>query len=167
MRHPNSVTRVVISVLLLMATTTGCGGGNTSESLLPVVEVTDTSGATVSTATWKGTPLVINFWYSTCAPCAAELRYFAEVDADVDDVRFIGINPLDSTESMVDFAAERGVTYELFQDTVAKLQTELEVTSFPRTFFVTSDGVVVDSQGVLDASGLRAGIDELLAADQS
>ena len=143
----------------------GDGDGTTA---FPSVDLVDVSGDAVSTASWNGEPLVVNFWYSTCVPCTRELREFADVDAERgDEVRFIGVNPLDSPAAMVEFAAERGVEYDLFQDSLAELQTELEISAFPRTYFVTSDGAIHSSTGVLDADGLRTEIDALLAADQA
>lgn len=159
-----SLTRgVLASVVLLSA----CGGGSTGSRPLPIVEVETADGSIVSTESWIGEPLVVNFWFSTCAPCAVELRDFAEVDAETsdDDVRFIGVNPIDSIETMYDFAAERGVEYDLVRDPRGDLQIELELASFPTTVFVGSDGTVVDQRGVLDADQLRARIEELLAED--
>lgn len=130
---------------------------------LPDAGVSDASGAVVSTASFVGEPLVINFWFSTCVPCAKELGEFAEVDAEYGDrVRFIGINPFDSVPVMERFAGERGVTYDLFRDDAVELQTALDITFFPYTIFVAPDGTIVDQTGVLDADGLRERVDDLL-----
>ena len=111
---------------------------------------------------------MINFWFSTCIPCATELVDFAEVDAERgDEVRFIGVNPIDSPEAMIEFAAERGVDYDLFRDELAELQQSLRVAQFPATYFIASDGTIVDSTGVLDAEKLQREIDELLAEDRA
>ena len=60
--------------------------------------------------------MVVNLWYSTCAPCERELVDLAAVHADVGEfVRFIGVDPLDSPETMEQFAAARDVTYELLR----------------------------------------------------
>ena len=136
-----------------------------SETTLPVVDLVDTTGEVVSTASLRGEPLVVNFWFSTCVPCAREL--VDEVHAERgDEVRFVGVNPLDTTERMLEFAGERGVTYDLFRDELAELQTELGLTSFPVTIFVDSSGEIVSQTGVLDATALDERIDELVAADQ-
>ncbi|MEM8746226.1 MAG: SCO family protein [Actinomycetota bacterium] len=131
------------------------------------VELTGPAGETVSTASWVGEPLVINFWYSSCAPCATELADFASVDAERDDVRFVGVNPLDEVDEMNEFAAERGVSYDLFRDEVAEFQTALGITSFPATVFVDGDGHVHETTGVLDDDELNEHVDRLLAGDSS
>lgn len=133
--------------------------------VLPAVTVSDRNGDAVSTGDFVGEPLVINFWFSTCVPCAKELADFAEVDAEVgDDVRFIGVNPFDSVQAMERFAGERGVTYDLYRDDLVEFQTALEITFFPYTLFVAPDGTIVEQTGVLDADGLRSRVDDLLAA---
>jgi thiol-disulfide isomerase/thioredoxin len=131
----------------------------------PEVTLLDATDGEVSTADLIGEPLVVNLWFSTCPPCARELPEFAEVDAARDDVRFIGVNTIDSVEVMERFAAERGVEYELFRDRFAELADGVGAVAFPVTLFVTSDGTIVQQAGVLDADELNERIDELLVAE--
>lgn len=134
--------------------------------LLPAAVVLDADDNEISTESFLGQPLVINFWFSTCIPCERELPDFAEVDAEVgDEVRFIGINTVDTVAVMERFAAERGVEYELYQDFFAELVQGVGVAAFPHTLFVTSDGVIIDQTGVLDADGLREKVANLQAKD--
>lgn len=129
---------------------------------MPIVEVSDGDGTSISTASFLGAdPIVVNFWFSTCPPCAKELPDFAEVDAETDDVRFIGINTIDSVPVMERFAGERGVTYDLFRDDLAEFTDGIGATNFPVTIFVTSDGTIVEQAGVLDADELRAKVNNL------
>jgi thiol-disulfide isomerase/thioredoxin len=135
---------------------------------LPEATVSDSDGNPVSVSSFVGDPLVVNFWFSTCPPCAKELPDFAAVhDERGDDVRFIGVNPIDSIEVMERFAGERGVTYELYRDDLAEFTDGIGATNFPITIFVTSGGQIVDQAGVLDADQLRQKIDELQALEAS
>ncbi len=160
--------RVVFVATGVVLTLISCSGGDSSDDseVLPDVELVGLKETAVNTSSWVGEPLVINFWFSTCIPCATELIDFAEVDAARgDQVRFVGVNPIDTPEAMVAFAGERGVTYDLFRDELAKFQEELRVAQFPATYFVASDGTIVDSAGVLNADELNQQIDKLLTAD--
>jgi peroxiredoxin len=133
---------------------------------LPEATLTDRDGEELSSSDLLGSPLVLNFWFSTCPPCAKELPDFASVHAELgDDVRFVGINTVDSVEVMERFAGERGVTYELYRDEFAELTDGIGAAAFPITVFVTSDGTIVEQTGVLDAEQLRTKIGELLEAD--
>ncbi len=59
------------------------------------------------------------------------------------------------------FAAERGVTYELWRDPEFELTNALEIVSYPVTYFVSADGEILRQTGEIDADALRAAIEEL------
>ncbi len=127
----------------------------------------DRDGNEVTSESLVGEPLVVNLWFSSCAPCAKELPAFAAVDADVDDVRFIGVNTIDSVEDMERFAGERGVEYELLRDNYAELADGIGAVAFPITLFVDSDGMIVDQTGALDEGELRSKVAALEAHEAS
>lgn len=144
----------------------GLGNADVEGDPFPAVVLFDVDDNEVDTADLLGEPLVVNLWYSTCPPCAKELPDFAEVDAETDDVRFIGVNTLDSVEVMERFAGERGVEYDLFRDEFAELADAIGATAMPITLFVTSSGTIVEQTGPLDADELRGKIADLLTVDQ-
>lgn len=154
-----------IALLTCLVVAAGCGASSdsTDSERFPDVELHDATGGSVSSGTFVGEPLVVNFWYSTCPPCAKELGDFAQVHSELGDaVRFVGVNPLDDADTMVAFASERGVGYELYRDEVSELQMELGITAFPATVLVDAEGHVVETLGVLDADELRSEITALL-----
>lgn len=131
---------------------------------LPDLELVDNDGNTVTLADLEGTPLVINYWYSSCGPCKKELPDFADVSAEFDgQVRFVGVNPLDSAEVNESFARERGVQYELLRDPDGAYATTIGVSAAPFTLFVAADGTIVRQTGVLTADTLRSHVEELLS----
>jgi peroxiredoxin len=144
----------------------GLGNDDVQGDPFPDIVLLDRDDNEVFTDDLVGEPLVVNLWYSTCAPCAKELPDFAEVDAETDDVRFVGVNTLDSVEVMERFAGERGVEYDLFLDEFAELADAIGATAMPITLFVTTDGTIVEQTGPLDADELRAKVADLLAVDQ-
>jgi thiol-disulfide isomerase/thioredoxin len=144
----------------------GLGNTEVEGDRLPDATLSDRAGNELTTAELVGAPLVVNFWFSTCPPCAKELPDFAEVHAEVgDEVRFVGVNTIDSVEVMDRFAGERGVQYELYRDEFAEFTDGIGATAFPVTIFVDSDGVIVDQTGALDAEELRRKVEELLALE--
>lgn len=129
---------------------------------LPTARLTDADGVERSLAEFRGSPLVVNLWFSNCAPCRRELRDFARVHADVGgDVRFVGVNPFDTVDAMERFADERKVEYELWRDDRRELTQALEIVGYPVTLFVDADGNVVRQTGEIDEAELRAAIEEL------
>ena len=145
----------------------GLGNQEVEGDLFPNATFLDRNDNEISSAELLGNPLVVNLWFSTCAPCAKELPYFAEVHAEVgEEVRFVGVNTIDSVEVMERFAGERGVQYELLRDQYAELANGIGAVAFPITLFVTSEGVIVEQTGVLDADELRERVADLIAVDQ-
>jgi peroxiredoxin len=120
-------------------------------------------GQEVSKADLVGTPLVLNFWTSSCLPCKKELPDFAAIHGEFGErVRIIGINSLGPSDSEEQFAHERGVDYELLYDTNGVFASEVGLATQPVTLFVAADGTIVKQTGEIDAAGLRAAIGELL-----
>jgi thiol-disulfide isomerase/thioredoxin len=178
------MSRFARSVVVLLASslglTAGCGGEEPDVVLdrdassevpsigtnavlagepLPQLQLLGPDGA-VSTAELLGRPLVINYWYSTCAPCKKELPAFAAVHGEfAERVRFVGVNPLD-TDFGASFAGNRGVTYELLGDPVGEFGSALGIINAPVTLFVESGGNIVRQSGVLTESALRDAIRE-------
>jgi peroxiredoxin len=130
-------------------------------SELPVGGLTDAQGRTVEFDEYRGRPLVVNFWFSRCAPCRRELRDFASVDAELGDrVQFVGVDPFDTADAMQRFAQERGVEYDLLLDD-GTVSDALGIVGYPVTLFVSSDGRILRQTGEIDADGLRSAIEEL------
>jgi thiol-disulfide isomerase/thioredoxin len=131
--------------------------------LLPAIELRTADGQPAVLAS-DGRPMVINLWYSTCAPCERELVELASVEADLGEfVRFVGVNPLDSPETMMEFAAARDVTYELLRDPESTLADGLAIVAYPVTLFVGRDGAILERTGPVDADDVRQRIAEYWA----
>jgi peroxiredoxin len=134
-----------------------------SGDVLPAVDLQTNDGQAVSTADLLGEPLVINFWYSTCAPCKHELPAFATVSSEyADRVRFVGVNPYDTADTNESFARDKGVPYQLLRDPDGAYLSAIRIATAPFTLFVAADGTIVRQTGVLDEDQLRTYVEELL-----
>ena len=130
--------------------------------LVPDVELLDADGTVHTLAELRGAPLVVNLWYSSCAPCAREVRDFAEVHRELGDtVHFVGVNPLDDADRMLEFAAARDVGYTLWRDEGLEFVNSVPVAVYPTTLFVDADGVIVHQTTAIDADELRTLIADL------
>ena len=138
-----------------LSPTIGTNAAVTGRSL-PKVNVQTLAGDAFATADLVGRPLVVNFWYSTCAPCKKELPAFAAVQAKLgDSVRFVGIDSLAPSASEEAFARDKGVQYELFYDTDGELSSAVGVAAWPQTLFIDAHGTIVEQTGELTADRLE------------
>lgn len=167
------VVSTVIALIAAVATYVVLNGGNGSEGstagrieLTPeggaadgAVEATFTTfdGAEVALSSLQGSPLLVNFFASTCAPCVLEMPDLEQVHRELGDkVMFLGLALQDRPEDARDLVARTGVTYRTAQDKDASAITALGGTVLPTTVLLDSRGRVVASHsGQLDAAGLR------------
>jgi peroxiredoxin len=117
---------------------------------------------TVRFADYRGTPLVINVWAAWCPPCQQEMPDFQRVhEAMGDRVDFIGLDRADSRSDAQQFAAQRGITYDLLFDPDDTFAPAMGVAVMPTTLLVSADGVVVKTlSGTVSANALTAAIQE-------
>lgn len=121
-------------------------------------------GGTATFAQFEGTPLVVNFFASWCAPCVKEMPGFEDVHQALgDQVAFLGIDLRDSVSAATELVERTGVTYTIGRDPRGDLFTALEGVNMPTTFFIDADGTIVASHsGAMTADALRHAIDEYL-----
>jgi cytochrome c biogenesis protein CcmG, thiol:disulfide interchange protein DsbE len=114
-------------------------------------------GGPVDVTSYRGTPLVVNFWATWCDPCVEEMPDFQEVaEQTAGRVAFLGVNVADGARRAEPFAEELGISYDLAADPDRRFFEAVQGFGMPTTLFVTSEGTVVYRHtGPLDAEGLR------------
>jgi peroxiredoxin len=138
-----------------MAPTIGTNAAVTGRSF-PTVDIETLDGDAFSTGDLVGKPLVVNFWYSTCAPCKRELPAFAAVHGKFgDQVRFVGVDTLPPSQEEEAFARDRGVQFELLYDPDGELTTAVGIANSPQTLFINAQGTIVDQTGELTEDELE------------
>lgn len=103
------------------------------------------------------TPVLINFWSSTCAPCITEMPALeAAQQAHVGEITVIGIDHLEVPELGQDMIRRTGVTYEVGRDPKGTLLRSLGGNALPFSVLVGADGVILAVHaGQLDAAGIE------------
>ncbi|HEU0002958.1 MAG TPA: TlpA disulfide reductase family protein [Ktedonobacteraceae bacterium] len=102
-------------------------------------------GSTMSLASLRGHPVVLNFYSESCQPCLAEVPYLERVYKSNDgngQFALLGINQSDPKEDIRTFGSQYGVTYPLLFDEGGNINQQYGVTAIPTTYFIDSHGVV-------------------------
>lgn len=104
----------------------------------------------VSLASFRGHPVVVNFWASWCAPCKAEAPLLEQAYRkwSARGVRFVGIDGGDFSSDARAFLARRGITYLNLQDHSERVVGAWGLTGFPETFFLDAQGRAVAHIGL-------------------
>lgn len=109
-----------------------------------------------------GTPVVLNFWSSTCIPCRKEMPAIEQVRQELDgEVTVIGVDVTDTEEAGKEMVASTGVTYRNARDPRAEIFAVFGGIALPRTVLIAGDGTIVATHsGELDAEELTSLLDQ-------
>jgi thiol-disulfide isomerase/thioredoxin len=159
------ITAVIVTAGVGLALVFGDGGDATGDAGGKYRQV-EFATAGEMLAAHAGTPMVVNFFASWCAPCRAELPDLAEAHNRYgDDVKFIGINHADfSPEATSELLIETGITYDIVKDPEGRFLQELgRLPTMPTTVFVDAAGNVTERHhGIILADQIAANIKGLL-----
>ncbi len=112
-----------------------------SGTFSPSTELVDMDGDLFNFSELEGTPLVINFFASWCAPCQREMRAIEEISGLWDKrVTFIGINSQETdVEQAKNLVKETGASYTILFGGDGDLLEEVGAVGLPFTLFVNPD----------------------------
>lgn len=101
----------------------------------------------VSLADFKGKPVVINFWSSTCEPCKDEMPLLETQWERVKSqgVVFLGIDVEDTSSDGLSFLQQHGATYLSVIDSSGQTLVSYGVTYTPETIFINREGKIISA----------------------
>lgn len=112
-----------------------------------------------------GTPIVMNFFASWCAPCKIELPFLKAAHELAEDRGFmiLGISNNDRREAMEAFAKSENLTYPIVIDGDNTVGVAYQVLGPPYTYFIDGDGqIAAVVRGELDEATLEDNLNLLL-----
>lgn len=100
---------------------------------------------TIHLSNFKGKPVVLNFWASSCDPCQEEAPMLQTQahHAQTKGIVFIGVDFEDTQTNGLSFLQKYGITYLNVLDADGSTAIHYGVVYTPTTFFINSKGVVV------------------------
>jgi cytochrome c biogenesis protein CcmG/thiol:disulfide interchange protein DsbE len=106
---------------------------------------------------FRGQPVVINFWATWCVPCFEEHAALTAAARAFRDVRFLGIVYEDEEARTQAFLRERSSAYPSLMDPEGKTAIAYGVFGVPETFFIDAGGRIVEKYvGPLDRGTIAA-----------
>jgi cytochrome c biogenesis protein CcmG/thiol:disulfide interchange protein DsbE len=114
-------------------------------------------GSRVSLDSFRGRPVVVNFWATWCVPCFQEHAALTAAARTFGDVQFVGIVYEDEEPKTQAFLQERSAPYPSLMDPDGKTAIDYGVFGVPETFFIDAGGRIVDKYvGPLDRETIAA-----------
>ena len=114
---------------------------------------------TLSMASLRGKPVVVNFWASWCIPCKDEAPVLEQAwrDHRDDGLVVLGVDAQDFKRDARSFMRRFGITYPVVHDGKGSTLGRWGVSGFPETFCVDRRGRIVGEKinGSVDAEQNR------------
>lgn len=123
----------------------------------PDFTLPDLSGGSVTLSDHEGDVVVLNFWFTSCGPCRAEIPVLSKFARTHPDVRLYGISVDTMPEDRLAVAARQlGVDYPVLMDRGARVARQYGVRAYPTTVVVRGTTVVDTFVGAIRRGQLDA-----------
>lgn len=105
---------------------------------------TTLDGQRLDLSSYRGRPVVLNFWGSYCVPCRSEFPVLkdAEQAHAADGLAIVGVLFNDSPAPAKAFVDEFGADWPTVTDPSATTAKAYKVVAPPQTYFIDKDGVL-------------------------
>lgn len=111
------------------------------EKPFPDFKLTDLKGKDITLEDLKGKPTIINFWFTRCAPCIAEMPILNKIKEEYNsDFNFVAIT-YETQQDVEKFLEKYDFTFNHIagaKDFIDKM----EIKTYPLNFFLDKNGIV-------------------------
>ncbi|MEA3441976.1 MAG: TlpA disulfide reductase family protein [Chloroflexota bacterium] len=140
---------LVIAIFSLVAGVLGCDSSSPSVPEVgneaPDFTVATMAGTKISLSELRGKPVVVNFWATWCGPCRSEMGYIEAVARESGGkIKFVAVNIGESDARERQFFGNSDVSFTVALDSDRYLAAKYAVQYIPTTFFIDSEGIIVD-----------------------
>jgi len=117
----------------------------TDQPEAPAFDLPDMDGEAHSLASYRGRPVIVNFWATWCPPCRAELPSMNRGWAKIKDqgIAMIAINVGEDEETIFSFMGDYPIDFQVLLDQSGQTIQRWPIKGLPTTFVIDPEGRLV------------------------
>ncbi|TNF52349.1 TlpA family protein disulfide reductase [bacterium] len=110
----------------------------------PAFSVKDLSDKRVSFSSYKGKPILLNFWATWCPYCREERAFLNTLHSEFKDrgLRIISVSTDRSADKVKSYAKKISMDFVVLHDTDREAASRYGVYSLPVTFLIDKNGII-------------------------
>lgn len=98
--------------------------------------------STIHLASYRGQVVLLNFWWSQCAPCIQELPSLEALHHDEPGVVMLAVSVDEDPEEYTTFLARRHVDLITVRDPTKSVATLFHTEGWPETYLIDRQGII-------------------------
>jgi cytochrome c biogenesis protein CcmG, thiol:disulfide interchange protein DsbE len=140
-RFPDLLASILISALPLLA---GCNRGARPAQLnIPAPDFTISDGtSTIHLASYRGRPVLLNFWATWCEPCLIELPSLLQLHRDMPNLTILAVSIDEDPNAYARFIAYRHISLITVRDPSQSTPKLFHTDMWPETYAIDHNGVI-------------------------
>lgn len=127
-----------------LAVVCGCDrGAHPAQTDKPAPDFTVSDGTTtVHLASYRGKVVLLNFWWSQCAPCIEELPSLLQLHHDDPDLAIVAVSVDEDPDSYASFIRNRHVDLITVRDSQQAAPRLFHTEMWPETYIIDRRGMI-------------------------
>jgi DsbE subfamily thiol:disulfide oxidoreductase len=112
----------------------------------PALRLPLVGGGELDLETYRGRPVLLNFWATWCEPCRAEMPVFERAQQQYRDQGLVvlGVDMQERDDEIQAFLGQLGVTFPSLADRTGEVTRQWRATGLPTTFLIDRNGIIRD-----------------------
>jgi thiol-disulfide isomerase/thioredoxin len=132
-------------------------GANKTGDPVPALKLKSADGKVIEMASYRGKPVLLDFWATWCAPCVASMPQLAEIYKEGKDkgLVLLSVDRDEEADKATGFMTKKGYTWPNFHDGDGEIEKLMGSSGIPRLMLVDAQGTIVFDTTGSDENKLR------------